>query len=106
MFVEEFEALAAAGFLNVEMHLRAMKDIKIKRVRQVVPEIKQMKTTEPEERHFVAQSGRWSATRPRATCSICRCQNGPTANSRSRNWKLPSIPAPASAKPRGRWRWR
>ena len=27
-------ALAAAGFLNVEMHLRVMKDIKIKRVRR------------------------------------------------------------------------
>ena len=36
--------LAAAGFLNVEMHLRAMKDIKIKRVRMVVPEIKELTT--------------------------------------------------------------
>ena len=42
VFVEQFEALAATGFLNVEMHLRAMKDIKIKRVRMVVPEIKEL----------------------------------------------------------------
>ncbi len=57
IFVEEFQSLAASAFLNVEMHLRPMKDIKIKRVRQVVPEIKEMATTEPEERHLVAALG-------------------------------------------------
>ncbi len=57
IFVEEFETLAAAGFMNVEMHLRPMKDVKIKRVRQVVPEIKGIATTEPEERHQVAPLG-------------------------------------------------
>jgi Ca-activated chloride channel family protein len=57
IFVEEFENLAATAFLNVEMHLRPMKDIRIKRVRQVVPEIKEMPTTEPEERHLVASLG-------------------------------------------------
>jgi len=35
-----------------------MKDIKIKRVRQVVPEIKELKLEEPEERHQVASSAR------------------------------------------------
>jgi hypothetical protein len=34
-----------------------MKDIKIKRVRQVVPEIKELTTEEPEERHLVASLG-------------------------------------------------
>jgi Ca-activated chloride channel family protein len=57
IFVEEFEQLAATAFMNVEMHLRPKKDIKIKRVRQVVPEIKEMQTAEPEERHLVAQLG-------------------------------------------------
>ncbi len=57
LFQQEFETLAAAGFLNVEMHLRPMKDIKVKRVRQVVPEIKELATTEPEERHLLAQLG-------------------------------------------------
>jgi Ca-activated chloride channel family protein len=57
IFVEEFEELAATAFMNVEMHLRPMKDIKIKRVRQVVPEIKELQTTEPEERHIVASLG-------------------------------------------------
>jgi Ca-activated chloride channel family protein len=57
IFVEEFEQLAATGFMNVEMHLKPMKDIKIKRVRQVVPEIKEMATTEPEDRHLLAPLG-------------------------------------------------
>jgi len=57
IFVEEFEHLAASAFMNVEMHLRPMKDIRVKRVRQVVPEIKELATTEPEDRHLVAQLG-------------------------------------------------
>lgn len=57
IFVEEFETLAAAGFMDVELHLRPMKDIKIKRVRQVAPEIKELTCAEPEERHLVAQLG-------------------------------------------------
>ena len=57
IFVEEFEQLAATAFTNVEMHIRPMKDIKIKRIRQVVPEIKELATTEPEERHLVASLG-------------------------------------------------
>jgi Ca-activated chloride channel family protein len=57
IIVEEFQQLAATGFMNVEMHLRPMKDIKIKRVRQVVPEIKELPLTEPEDRHLVASVG-------------------------------------------------
>jgi Ca-activated chloride channel family protein len=57
IFVEEFETLAAAAFKDVEMHLRPMKDVKIKRVRQVVPEIKEFGLKEPEERHQVAELG-------------------------------------------------
>ncbi|MCC6420690.1 MAG: VWA domain-containing protein [Gemmataceae bacterium] len=57
IFVEEFQALAATGFQDVEMHLRVMKEIKLKRVRQVVPEIKELNLVEPEERHFVAKLG-------------------------------------------------
>jgi Ca-activated chloride channel family protein len=57
IFVEEMEQLAATAFLNVEMHIKPMKDIKIKRIRQVVPEIKSLTTTEPEERHMVATLG-------------------------------------------------
>ncbi len=57
IFVEEFESLAASAFMNVEMHLRPMKDIKIKRCRQVAPEITELKLEEPEERHLVAGLG-------------------------------------------------
>jgi Ca-activated chloride channel family protein len=57
IFVEEFETLAATGFTNVELHLWPSKDVKIKRVRQVVPDIKELSTSEPEERHFVAVIG-------------------------------------------------
>jgi Ca-activated chloride channel family protein len=64
VFTQEFEHLAAAGFLNVEMHLRAMKDIKIKRVRMVVPEIKELSVEEVEERHLVAQLGTLERDKP------------------------------------------
>jgi Ca-activated chloride channel family protein len=64
VFVQEFESLAAAGFLNVEMHLRAKKDIKIKRVRMVVPEIKELTTNELEERHLVAALGTLERDKP------------------------------------------
>jgi Ca-activated chloride channel family protein len=57
VFVEEFEQLAATAFKDVEMHIRPMKDIKLKRVRQVVPEIKTLNLAEAEERHLVAQLG-------------------------------------------------
>jgi len=57
VFVEEFKHLAATGFTNVEMHLRLKKDVKVKRVRMVVPEIKDMTAAEPEERHLVAALG-------------------------------------------------
>jgi len=64
VFAQEFAALAAAGFLNVEMHLRVKKDVKIKRVRMVVPEIKELALTEPEERHLVAQLGTLERDKP------------------------------------------
>lgn len=57
VFVEQFESLSAVGFLNVEMRLKAMKDIKIKRVRQVVPDIKELPLVEPEDRLHVASLG-------------------------------------------------
>jgi len=57
IFSEEFQTLAATAFTDVEMHLRPMKDIKIKRVRQVAPEIKELKLEEPEERHLIGKLG-------------------------------------------------
>ncbi|MFO0877849.1 MAG: VWA domain-containing protein [Gemmataceae bacterium] len=57
VFGEQFGSLSAVGFLNVEMRLKAMKDIRIKRVRQVVPDIKELPLVEPEERLLVASLG-------------------------------------------------
>jgi Ca-activated chloride channel family protein len=57
IFVAEFEHLAAAGFTDVEMVLRPFKDVKIKRVRQVVPEIKELRVTEEEGEPMVAALG-------------------------------------------------
>lgn len=64
VFVEEFQTLASVGFTNVQMHLRLKKDVKVKRVRQVVPEIKELPTTEPEERHLVAVLGTLEKDKP------------------------------------------
>ncbi len=57
IFAKEFESLASAGFTDVELHLRPMKDIRLKRVRMVAPEIKELKLEEVEERHAVAKLG-------------------------------------------------
>jgi Ca-activated chloride channel family protein len=67
LFDQEFTSLAAAGFLDVEMHLRLKKDVRIKRVRQVVPEIKNLPTEEPEgpeARHLVAKLGTLERDKP------------------------------------------
>jgi hypothetical protein len=64
IFVEEFEHLAAVGFTNVELHLRPFKDVRIKRVRQVVPEIKELIVEEPEPQHLVAHLGTLERDKP------------------------------------------
>jgi Ca-activated chloride channel family protein len=57
IFKAEFGHLASAGFTNVEMQIRPFKDVKIKRVRQVVPEIKELKLTETEGQPLIASLG-------------------------------------------------
>lgn len=57
VFSDEFQSLAATGFTNVEMHLRLKKDVKVKRVRMVVPAIMEMATHEAEDRHLVSALG-------------------------------------------------
>src|SRR5262249_56202085 len=55
---------AGGGLLGVEMHVRVKKDVKIKRVRMVVPEIKELTLAEPEERHLVAKLGTLERDKP------------------------------------------
>jgi len=57
VILEEFAALASSGFLNVEMHVRPLKGITVRRVRQVAPDIKTFELETPEERHHVAKLG-------------------------------------------------
>src|SRR5207249_4988267 len=64
VFLEEFEHLAATGFANVEIHLWPVKDVRVKRVRQVVPEIKELPLAEREERHLVASLGTLERDKP------------------------------------------
>jgi len=46
------------------MHIRPVTDVRIKRVRQVVPEIKELKLSEPEERHLIASLGTMERDKP------------------------------------------
>jgi Ca-activated chloride channel family protein len=57
IFVEEFGRLSATAFTDVEVHLRPVKEVRVKRLRQVVPEIKDLKLTEAGERHLTAHLG-------------------------------------------------
>jgi Ca-activated chloride channel family protein len=57
VFKEEFESLASAGFLNTEMHVRPIKDVTVKRLRQVAPEIKPIEMKTPEAQHIMGHLG-------------------------------------------------
>jgi Ca-activated chloride channel family protein len=57
VFLEEFEHLTAATFTNVQMHVRPVKEVRVKRCRLVVPEIKELPLTEQDERHLVTPLG-------------------------------------------------
>lgn len=64
IFLEEFEHLAAATFTDVEMHVRPVKDVRVKRVRLVSPEIKELPLTEMGDRHLVASLGTLERDQP------------------------------------------
>jgi Mg-chelatase subunit ChlD len=65
IFAEEFNHLAATAFANVELHFRPVKDVRMKRVLQVVPEIKELRLAEAEERHLVGALGSLEKDRAR-----------------------------------------
>jgi Ca-activated chloride channel family protein len=64
VFAKEFEHLAATGFTNVEMTIKPFKDVRIKRVRQVVPDIKDLKITETEGQPVVVTLGTLEKDKP------------------------------------------
>jgi Ca-activated chloride channel homolog len=57
VFLEEFQHLRSTSFTEVKLHVRPMKDIKVKRCRLVVPEIREVNLETVEERHLVANLG-------------------------------------------------
>lgn len=57
IFLKEFGGLSATAFANVEIHLRPVKEVRVKRLRQVVPEIKELKLAEVAERRLMATLG-------------------------------------------------
>lgn len=65
IFEREFAALVATSFLDVQMHLRPVKDVRIKRIRQVVPEIKDIALEEGDGRSLVARLGSLGNDAPR-----------------------------------------
>jgi Ca-activated chloride channel family protein len=57
IFDQEFESLADTAFLDVQMRLRPMKDVRLKRLRQVVPEIREVGLEDVGEQNLVARLG-------------------------------------------------
>src|SRR5207245_2355304 len=57
VFLEEFTHLRATVFTDVKLHIRSMKDIKVKRCRLVVREIRELTLVSVEERHKIAHVG-------------------------------------------------
>lgn len=57
VFLEEFAHLRATVFTDVKLHIRPMKDIKVKRCRLVVPEIRELTLETIEDRHLLAGLG-------------------------------------------------
>lgn len=57
VFIEEFGRLSAAIGTDLEIHFRPAKEVRIKRIRQVVPEIKEFQLVELGERKVMAGLG-------------------------------------------------
>jgi Ca-activated chloride channel family protein len=57
VFVKEFAGLSATALANVEIHLRPVKEVRVKRLRQVMPEIQERKLAEVAERRLTADLG-------------------------------------------------
>ena len=70
-----------------------MKDVKIKRVRQVVPEIKELSMAEPEERHLVAPLGTLEQDKSSALHSRPEPAEAARRQVRHRRWKSLTIRA-------------
>jgi Ca-activated chloride channel family protein len=57
VFLAEFDRLADTSFLNVQLEVKPVKDVKLKRVRQVAPQIREIPLTQIDERLLSAPIG-------------------------------------------------
>lgn len=64
VFLEEFAHLRATVFRDVKLHIKPMKDIKVKRCRLVLPEIRELDLDVQDERHLVANLGTMERDKP------------------------------------------
>lgn len=64
VFLQEFDRLADSAFVNVSLEVRPVKDVKLKRVRQVSPQIKEIPLNFLEERWAMAALGTLERSHP------------------------------------------
>ena len=64
VFLAEFDRLADTTFVNVSLEVKPVKDVKVKRVRQVAPLIREVPLTQVDERLIAAPFGTLSRSHP------------------------------------------
>ena len=64
VFLAEFDRLADTTFLNVTLDVKPVKDVKVKRVRQVTPLIRDVPLAEVDDRQFTAMLGTLERSHP------------------------------------------
>jgi Ca-activated chloride channel family protein len=64
VFLAEFDRLADTSFVNVTLEIRPVKDVKVKRVRQVAPFIREVPLTQVGERDLSAALGTLARSHP------------------------------------------
>ncbi|MBL8822896.1 MAG: VWA domain-containing protein [Planctomycetia bacterium] len=64
VFLEEFAHLRSTVFRDVKLHIKPMKDIRVKRCRLVLPEIRELTLDGLEERHLIANLGTMERDKP------------------------------------------
>ena len=64
VFLAEFDRLADTTFVNVALEVRPVKDVKVKRVRQVAPQIREVPVTPVDDRLLTAAIGALERSHP------------------------------------------
>ena len=64
VFLAEFDRLADTTFVNVTLEVKPVKEVKVKRVRQVAPQIREVPLTQVDERFLTATIGTLERSHP------------------------------------------